>query len=364
METERVNMRLPILDLRGSPYDVGYEHGRKLKIAIHEICEKRLELLTAPPDLGRAVDAAEIMEMGERVWDMHEEYDSDLARELLGIADGAETDPIELLLMNGYTDFVNLVHDRLSAPECTAFWTGRDVTSEAMAYIGQTWDMDASARPYAIALRLYPAEGPAALLLSISGGLGLAGVNEAGIAVVINNLIPTDARDGVNFPFLVRKALKQITLESAVRSLLQATRCSGHNYLVADTMGRAVNVETTATQASITLLEKGFYVHTNHYLSPKLRALEKAQPVQSMLSSVTRWQRMRALLSDQRGHIDPPKLQSVTADHENGVNAICRHAQSMEDSATCAATIISPQEGKMWAVEGNPCEGRYELFEL
>ncbi len=353
-------MHLPLLELRGSPDNIGYEHGLKLKVEIHEICDKRLELLTSPTSL----HPSEVMEIGGRVWDLHEEYDPDLSRELLGIADGSETDPIELMLMNGYTDFIDLVQARLAARGCTAFWTGRDVTSEAMAYVGQTWDMDASACPYVVVLRLYPEEGPAALLLSISGGLGLAGVNEVGIAVVINNLIPTDAQDGVNFSFLVRKALKQITLEGAVRSLLEVTRCSGHNYLVADATGRAVNVETTATQGSITLLQKGFYVHTNHYLSQKLRALEKAQPAESMLSSVTRWQRMRALLSEQRGRIDPRRLQNATADHENGANAICRHAQAVEDSATCAAAIISLQEGKMWAVGGNPCEGKYALFEL
>ncbi|MBC7261428.1 MAG: hypothetical protein H5T63_05395 [Chloroflexi bacterium] len=358
-------MAVRLLDLEGSPYDIGYQHGRELQEAIQELCEERLRLLRTPCGAEVELDLEDVLEIGRQSWVWHEEYDPDLTRELLGIADGAEVDPIELLLMNGYTDFIDIAQKLVSGQdECTAFWVGRDVAQGNMAYVGQTWDMDVSACPYVVALRLWPEEGPAALLLSVSGCLGLAGINEAGVAVVINNLTPRDARPGVNFVFLVRKALKQVNLEGAVRSLVDVNRLSGHNYLVADSSGRAVNVETSATEVSVTLLQKGSYVHTNHYLSQKLCALERQQGADEDSPSKARRRRMQALLADRSSPLDPVALQVFLADHGTGADAICRHASSPSDSATCGAAIMSPQEGKMWVAQGNPCLSGYELLQL
>ena len=59
------------------------------------------------------------------------------------------------------------------------------------------------------------ADGPAAWLLTLTGCLGLAGMNGARTAIAINNLYSTDATLGVVWPAVVRRALHQPTAQAA-----------------------------------------------------------------------------------------------------------------------------------------------------
>src|SRR6185295_16465871 len=101
--------------------------------------------------------------------------------------------------------------------------------------VAQTWDMHATAIPYVMVLRVPESEaGPAATLLTVTGCLGMAGMNSARVAIAINNLYSTDATLGVVWPAMVRKALQQ-THARAARDVIRTSPIgSGHHYLVAD----------------------------------------------------------------------------------------------------------------------------------
>ncbi len=308
------------------------------------------------------LDAA--LEVGRRVWDLHETFDRRLMEELTALAEEARVDPLELLVANGDADLMSMLCDVASAREETAFWTGRNMSAGGTLYIGQTRSAPADECVQPVVLRIYPDDAPAALVASVAGCLGLAGMNEAGLTIVANNLVPTDAQDGITFVFVLRKALRQLTLENAIRVMLAARRCSGHNYLVADASGRAVNVETSATQASLTLLESGFYAHTNHFVSQTLQALERVRTPQSMLSSRSRLQRARALLDGLGGQVTRQALQGVLADHESAPGAICQHGTEPGDTATCLGLIFAPQDAALWIAADNPCRGRFQKVQL
>jgi len=357
-------MALPILELAGSAQRIGREHGTRLRPHITDMVEQRIERLTAVAGERQQTLLAAIVEAGRRTWDLYEWYDRHLMAELVAIADAARVDPLELLVTNGIADLANLVGDVSIPQEETAFWTGRNASEDGTPYIGQTWSASADERAQPVVLRLYPDDAPAALIVSVAGSLGLAGMNEAGLAIVANNLVPTDTQDGITFVFVLRKALRQLTLENAIRVMLEAQRCSGHNYLVADATGRAVNVETSATQVSLTLLESDFYPHTNHFLSQKLQALERVRAPEVMLSSRARLQRVRTLLQERSGHITPQALQKILADHDSAPGAICQHGTQRGELATCVSLIFSPQEAILWIAADNPCRGRFQKVQL
>ena len=78
--------------------------------------------------------------------------------------------------------------------------------------LAQTWDMHATAIPYVMVLRVPESDdGPAATLLTVTGCLGMAGMNARASAIAINNLYSTDATLGVVWPAMVRRALHQRT---------------------------------------------------------------------------------------------------------------------------------------------------------
>ena len=350
------------LELSGSSNHIGHQLGLKLRPSISDLIESSLErLVGAGPEQERDLD--QVQEIARRVWDLQEETDPELSREMLNVAEGAEVDPLDLLLSSGEEDFTDLIQESGSLRRDTAFWAGHDASAEGVNYLGQSWEMETDLGAELTALRIYPDDGPATLLFGLGGCVGLAGLNEAGIAVLSGKLLPTDTREGILSAFLLRRALKHLTLEGVACVLVEATRCTGRNYLIADAAGRAVNIEMTATQASVTLLTKGVYVHANHYLSARLKAWQRELPAEEMLSSLTRYQRLRQLLAGAPGAISLATLKRALADHDNGVNALCHHADAPAPS-TCAALIISPQEGKMWVTNQRPCAQRYELFQL
>ena len=84
------------------------------------------------------------------------------------------------------------------------------------AILAQTWDMHATAIPYVMVLGVpESADGPAATLLTVTGCLGMAGMNAARVAIAINNLYSTDATLGVVWPAIVRRALHERSAAAA-----------------------------------------------------------------------------------------------------------------------------------------------------
>ncbi len=77
-----------------------------------------------------------------------------------------------------------------------------------------------------------PNTGPASLVFSTVGCLGQIGMNEAGIAIGINNLTASNGKLGVTWPFVVRKALNQTSIGDALGAILRSRSRRGSQLLV------------------------------------------------------------------------------------------------------------------------------------
>ena len=220
------------------------------------------------------------------------------------------------------------------------------------SYVGQTWDMHATAFPYVVVFERRPSEGPASMTLTTMGCLSLIGINEAGIAVGNNNLTPKDARAGVMYLALIHDALAQTNVDDAVRAITDAPRMSGHHYYVGGPGGEVVAIETTGERhENLGPNEAGVYAHANHYNDPGLAAYVGETAGEG---SLKREARMWELLHEGAGGLDAGSLGNVLQDHEA---PICCHATDPEHGGrTCAAVVMCPADRAMWVTRGNPCE--------
>jgi isopenicillin-N N-acyltransferase-like protein len=106
----------------------------------------------------------------------------------------------------------------------------------------------------------------------------MAGVNDRGVGIAINNLHSTDARVGVVWPALVRRALRESGAHAARDVILAAPVGSGHHYLVADQQ-RAIGIETSGQVRKVIYEgEPDHYVHANHCLDPGVAARSRIPP--------------------------------------------------------------------------------------
>ena len=257
-------------------------------------------------------------------------------------------------------DFVDAVraHSGALAEEdnCTAVLVP-DALAEGRGFLAQTWDMHDSATEHVVLLEIRPARGPRAFVYSTVGCLGQIGLNDAGIAIGINNLAAATGRVGVTWPFVVRKALQQTDIEAALACVVEADLAGAHNYLLLDAQGRGYNVEAMPGCRTLTKLEESPLTHTNHCLHVEAKREQAERPPALLESSECRLARAGELL-DGSDPITLDRLMKLTRDPV----AICHRSEPPFHIESSGAAIMRPATGELWAVWGLPSENEYEAF--
>lgn len=243
---------------------------------------------------------------------------------------------------------------------CTSFAArtpGRD-----SVVIGQNQDAWRWWRPVVILQESDPAGSiPRMMCAAHAGVLGVLGVNEHGIAIVANSMMPDDRAPGVPFAVVLRQALCQRTLADAIGVIVTAPRATGANYVVADT-DAAVDIETTHSRSHVTYVTD-YFAHSNHYLNDRLAGHDLLGPL--LPDSYLRAGRMRALLAGDGGRADVARIVEHLSDHEGAPTGICRHGgDDVDDMETLGATVIVPAEGAMYVTDGLPCSSELLRFAL
>jgi len=314
---------------------------------IRAYLDERLGLSGDATWAGRQTQAETVLQLAETTLDHHREYSAELFEEMLALADAAGITPAQAVVVGGFTDLVDVVraHDGWAPIEddCTALLDPEN------AILAQTWDMHASAGEYVVMLKLDPVRGPTAVVQTTAGCLGQIGMNEAGIGVGINNLTSI-GKPGVTWPFVVRKALAQTTLDAAVDCVLDADLAGGHNYLVIGPDGSGANIEAMPGTVKVTRVTEHPFVHTNHCVDPGTQLEEGRRTPEHIAGSQTRLEQGAALAGD---------LDAFFADP-----SISRRAASPHDVATCGAVVMHIREKRLDSVWGIPGDTPWETFRL
>ena len=105
----------------------------------------------------------------------------------------------------------------------------------------------------------------------------------------------------------------------------------------------------------------GILFRTNHFRSERLSHLNPEET--EYPSTYFRYRRMEEMLGKQYGRIRFQDLFRIMSDHENGVNAICRHPQEGAPSRTISTSLFVLEDGEAWTTLGNPCDSlKYALL--
>ncbi len=356
--------RIRVVHLEGSPYAMGFAHGKRFHDEIHMFTEERVRLCMDAKWTGRSLTREAVLDLAEACVDEHIAYAPELMDELRGMADATGLSLAELVINNGFTDFIDVVYNcggtaaptSRAADNCTAFMLPGCRSAAGVGYFGQTWDMHASATPYVILLRGEPDDAPAFLAFTITGCVGMIGMNSAGICVGINNLMAADGQIGVTWVFVVRKILGQTTIEAALECLTEANLAGAHNYMLMDKHGRGYEVEAMSTRQHLRPLQAETIIHTNHCLIQQNIDIERERPPESQASSRNRLRRAQELLDNPAASLDD--LMALTRDEV----AICARPQPPMHVESCGAAIMCPSSGEFWSVWGPPADGSYERF--
>ena len=360
-------MRRPpirVLDLAGTPGEMGRAHGESHADDIRRYAAERIDLVAAGSWTGGPIERSTVIELAESMLDAHERFDSSLFDELTAMADAAGITPAEAVVVGGFTDFVDTVRAVVGGPlpasvtedDCTAMLIPEDRAASG-AILGQTWDMHDSATEHVILLRLRPSDAPAALVFTTTGCLGQIGMNEAGVCVGITNLVGTDGVRGVTWPSVVRAMLKTERASEATDVLLGADLAGAHNFMILDRHGDGYNVEAMPSARPVEELGSSPIVHTNHTLAPQSSAVQAEKAPGLMDSSAARLSTATELLAD--GPIDIERVKAVTREPE----AICQAALAPYHIESSGAAVMCPSTLEFWACWGRPIDNDYHRIE-
>jgi len=352
------SLTVPLLEITGTPHERGRQQGEGARTQIFSTLERYRDLLPRVINIDWEAGIRE----ARKFLPYAEEAFPEFIEEIRGIAEGANVSFHEVWTLNCYE---GLPDSRQQIWGCTSMAVRGDQTADGHVFIAHNEDWSTVDRDNVYLIRARPDNGLPFIGMTYGPLLVNIGLNAEGIGVAIDSVYPTDSGVGVPRILCSRAVLNAHTIGEAIRDCVPKLRAGGYSYLLADPIGELYCVETSATTHDILYGEEGWLVHTNHYLSSKMRALE--QPGTYAGSHVS-LNRARRLMQKELGQISVESLQTVLRDHVNFPNAICLHPDPAEPEPERGQTLVSLvmdlTERVMWAAPGPPCEGEYVAYRL
>jgi isopenicillin-N N-acyltransferase-like protein len=352
---------IPVLDLSGTPAQIGAAHGEAQRERIREYTDRFLGWMLATSAV--RMTEAEMWGCWAAQVAVNQREAPHLVEEMRGIARGAGVSFERIFLLNSMLDLNSLRYFDLAAPfaGCSTFAVAAEAGT-GKTLIGQTYDMQAFHQDYLTLLWLKPASGPRQLVFTFAGIVGAAGLNEHGLALNINYLSPRDVGLGRLHSVIVRQILASPQLADALTPPVLQHRAGGAHYLIADREGNIVSIETTATRFVVAYPEGNAIGHTNHYLASELRDVEYIRSG-SIGSSIARHAALRRFFRDHGERLTTETLMELTRNHTAYPRSICAHGNDADPpegrTRTVAALVQVPADGVMHITSGCACESGY-----
>lgn len=351
---------IPLLEVEGSPYEIGRAIGKRFGDAVREGLRRRSAWF-APIRTFMRRDPANRRDPFVRCGQEHLPGALD---ELRGWADGAGLDFDDLLALNLKNELSTMMgKQQAQNPGCsTLVLAHRD-----RRIIAHNEDGDMAYRDLMFLVRASQPGKPAFLALTYPGILCGNGpvVNEAGLAVTTNFISSQVVRNpGVPRYFISRAAITASSSEEAVRIVTHPQRAySFHFNLGSRSEQKILSVETAVDRHAVQEIS-GLYVHTNHLVLPTMRQTPQDTDYVKT-SSMSRYRVLADLagpLRERLDEVDWRTLVEMLSSHQGAPFSPCRHPVEVGDDpvrgATLATAVFSLDTHRVRLFQGNPCRNR------
>ena len=344
--SELKDIPVPVIHVKGSHYEVGYQIGTKLKD----------DMLREAAEMKKRPDWKKIRTEAELFLAYTNKYLPEYVTEIRGAADAAGLAVEDIF--PGLCEEIGDPNYRFTRG-CSDLIASNDVTADGSVLAAHNNDTSVSSQDSVVVVH-YQVDGEPEIVTVGFGALSISvGYNSAGISLTGNQLDSNDMRVGVPRLLLVRKILAAKTLGDAIDAAILKERASNYNQLITDKSGEIYSIEGSATDYAPLYSTDGYIVHTNHYVAPWMRDFE-FDP-QGITSSIIRYNRGSRLLKKNQGRITVDKMKEFLADHVNYPKSICRHGDHIK---TTFSVIINLTTQTMHLARGNPCEVKFREYDF
>lgn len=333
---------IPVVSLHGGPFERGRQHGQRFRAEIAAaLAALRRSRDAAAYDAARRQAAAVLPEIERRA--------PDIAAELAGIAAGADSDPLDVLLRSGFELF-----GLPAVAGCTAI----AAANPGGALVAQNWDAPASFAPELVLFLHFGPDGFERAIIASLGGLCWVGCNRHGLAFVNNDLMLSTTAPGLPSQVVRRLILQQQSVPAALDLLRAAPHMAGRSYLLGDAAGRVAGVEVAARIGARVNQAGDLVLHTNHALDRDVAADESASDLQSTYpSSRQRYDILRRRLP---ARPDVAAIAAALSDEEGFPDSIAKAASPGEPSETLFSVIFACGDRALQLCAGSPAHHPFQ----
>ena len=238
-------MTVPVLKLKGTPREIGRQHGEQIPGMIRDTLGFYMRLWQHMGGLSKERVLKDVEPFVAHI----EKLDADLIEEMKGVAEGAGLEFLEIVALNARTELTfsclpNALKES-SAGGCTSFGLMPEVTASGHVLLGQNWDWRAEALHTSVVLQIEQVEKPNIVMHAEAGTIGHRGLNSAGLGVCIN-YIRSEAdvfKAGVPFLIKLRAILNSSRLSAALKMLTTNPGPNSMNMLIGHQGGEIIDIE-------------------------------------------------------------------------------------------------------------------------
>lgn len=347
------------LEVAGSHYEMGRAHARQVRalrpLILKAVAARQAELEPLAWDEGpRLRELAEFMaEHGRPTWEM-----------MGGIADGLG---LEWPLMQRYTfsSYLLDVHRTTSVlyEGCTTFAASAPTTRDGAPLLAKNRDYRRDHIGLQTLTRARPGAGYRCVHLGSAGSPGVfsSGMNERGLAVADTHVVSRDLGPGLPRYALMLHLLERCPDVPAALDYLQSvTHMGGGTMVLADAEDRLAVCESGHGSSGYVVRDGGALVSTNHFTTPELRdQWFDLEPPELRGNSQTRRAYVEQALARAAGQVDAIWAQALLADHQDGLECLCRHERAESKAATILGVVFLPRSKQLRVGAGNPCAAQW-----
>lgn len=380
-----------IIKLKGTPYEMGYQHGRLLADEIKDGCvsifsdpiSHNVQYAKKPKWMRRLIlTYLEISVYAPVERNTPAEY----LEEIKGIADGAGLDYRDVFIANFYSDLsmamvpgvigrkavdFGLVND---IGECSSFAAAGGATAGGKLIFGRNTDYSGQGHwgPNQTIFFYEPEEGYRYVKVSTAGLIKCnSAMNEVGI-VIGGHFMGYDGSSpaGISFTVfenMIMRGAKDI--DGAVAILKENKRGGAFGFLIADgKAGDAVAVESSPDLLGIRRMEGGSIALTNFAMTEELKPVDlMAKYNLVMRNLVGRYARLTELIDDNYGRITPALAARFMSDRVDPIlNTERSFGHTVCGANNVTSVVFLPADGFFWAATGEEpaCSNEYIGFDF
>jgi isopenicillin-N N-acyltransferase-like protein len=304
--------------------------------------------------------AADIARLGGQALDRIAVFAPELESEIEGIAAGCGL-PVETIgALNARTEIL-----AAAAGECSTIACLGSMTASGSALGIQTWDWHHELADGWIVWTIEHSDGRRVETLTEAGIVGKIGMNDHGVAVLLNILGHRDDGPPVGVPIHVLCRAVLDRADGAVTALetiagAEVSASSAITVVTDEDGGAVCTVEVSPAGPSfVTPDDRGVLVHTNHFLEQPGTAGDSA--VREAPGTILRLDLARRRMAAMRpGEVTAGAVLAAMASHRGGSSAMCCHAEpgaALGGRWTTLATVVAePGVRGLVVYRDGPCQ--------